>query len=466
MIRPKHHPGTRKDQELTRHPRHIRLAIAFTVALLVASTTAAVAQNDTTKQPQLLSQKAIEAQAHQVVTDRLERVKKGLPAQADEASCDAVRKPENLKALKAQGIKQTSCVTEKKLSDADRKAVLDKVGVSDVPMADFPAPTGTGTFQANGLHPISNEEVNSLSLSCGLITDQGTFTLSRTQGCVFHAFVHSAIRISDGANLGDALVVDLLWQDLDVRSRAWDMHYLTVIVAATGITQLGLNMYMWGDCTKPCERVASTPWDGWQLVPVGQIWSGKVRLMSIENTIDYSYQAAGLWTMSNVAGAQNAALSVIGPFMEVRCDAALELVTFAGTGCVYWKFAGGLRLSASDPVIGEAARFYRDMQATLVTHPGARGFNPLSRAWEWERAANRSISKPICDKLPKASGESCDEYPFAATEQGAAFGPKGVTWDVKAVNAKANSMVGTLLSVMYGAQRIYPGDKFYVDIVP
>jgi len=40
-----------------------------------------------------------------------------------------------------------------------------------------------------------------------------------------------------------------------------------------------------------------------------------------------------------------------------------------------------------------------------------------------------------------------------------------VTWDVRAVNAKANSMVGTLLSIMYGAQRIAPGDIFYVDIV-
>ncbi len=442
--------------------RHIRKAFACTVAMLVLSTTAAVAQEAKPK-GQLPSQAAAEVQTKRAVEDHVGRVKQGLPPKTNETDCDEALKPEKMKAAKDKGFKSVGCRRPTTPpADAVQRA-LAQTG-QDVPIAQFSEPTGTGEFQANGLRNATADDVPLISEACYYVGNVGLTTISRTKACILYAYIHEIKRIPDGAPLGGALVIEIMWEDLNPRSRSWDMYHLTYLHTTWGAGDLGLFMFMWGGCPEPCKVVANEPENAWAVLDPGMVLIGKTRMSSNVGVMDYSHQAVGMLSASKLPNT-TWALGIAGPFMEVRCDAHPDLVTFAGQGCVYHAFAGGLRLSASDQVIGEAARFYRDAQQYLVTHPGARGWQPLSRAYAWENAANRAISRPVCDRLPKKDGQSCDEYPFAATQQGAAFGNQGVTWDVRAVNAKANSMVGTLLSIMYGAQRIAPGDIFYVDIV-
>jgi hypothetical protein len=72
------------------------------------------------------------------------------------------------------------------------------------------------------------------------------------------------------------------------------------------------------------------------------------------------------------------------------------------------------------------------------------------------RASNRA------DKLPKGMGNSCDEYPFASTLQGAGYAQGN--FSLKAVNAWQNSRHGTELEKFYTQFRVGRGTKFWVLI--
>ena len=114
-----------------------------------------------------------------------------------------------------------------------------------------------------------------------------------------------------------------------------------------------------------------------------------------------------------------------------------------------------------------AVAFYRDMQRDLPTHPG-RWPNSLGRSTDVQRVVNRLVSDRACVPLRGTIQRyQCDEYPFAATAEGAASGPRGVNWDVRLMPNTHNQRVGGLLSAFYQDQRMFMGvDRFYVDIVP
>ncbi len=98
----------------------------------------------------------------------------------------------------------------------------------------------------------------------------------------------------------------------------------------------------------------------------------------------------------------------------------------AGEGCVYGDFAGTLTLRISDVTMTEAAEWVREAQQRFSTHPGLRGWQPLHRSFPYELDANRAISGLVCNNLPKKKdGQQCDEYPFAATREGAASARRG-----------------------------------------
>lgn len=187
-----------------------------------------------------------------------------------------------------------------------------------------------------------------------------------------------------------------------------------------------------------------------------------VRLTSPGPATTRFWTGAGLITFSFLGG------NIVGSnsklFAEVRCDSEGYI---PGQGCVYWTMPGRLKMAKSDPLLSEAAQFYEEAQNRLTGPTGKIGTGrPLHRATDFQDFANRTIIRPTCLLLPKQPGQSCDEFPFAASAEGAASGVRGVEWDVKALNERHNSWAGTMLSVFYGHQRMSQGDEFYVQIDP
>ena len=110
--------------------------------------------------------------------------------------------------------------------------------------------------------------------------------------------------------------------------------------------------------------------------------------------------------------------------------------------------------------------------------------NPLHRLVDaTAQAANRNTACPA--SLPRPTGKSCDEYPFASTYEGAALsggGPRTQGWcqvtlngtpstgalgySVCMIDAAENSQAGSLMnSVLFVPMRVIDSDAFYVQIV-
>lgn len=115
--------------------------------------------------------------------------------------------------------------------------------------------------------------------------------------------------------------------------------------------------------------------------------------------------------------------------IEYRCDR--DLAGIAGPGCVFPEFIPTLILSRRD--FGAAAAMIQWAQKNLHARWGLPGGEPLTRLAG--RAATKKNRDKICDRSFVNMGtriggpgdaDSCDEFPFAGTNQSGAAGPDGV----------------------------------------
>ncbi|QOR70489.1 hypothetical protein IM660_18160 [Ruania alkalisoli] len=162
--------------------------------------------------------------------------------------------------------------------------------------------------------------------------------------------------------------------------------------------------------------------------------------------------------------------------LAVRCDNA---VPGRGPGCVVPHVTG--RITYSQAVYPTFGAHLSAAQASGL--PGATV--PLHRLTDSAlQAANRTESCKTGAVIPRPSGMSCDEYPFASSYEGAFTGggsgrtfagcsvtyyPTGVTgptgFSICMINATENSSAGSQLnSVLYSPYRIIDGDPFYVSV--
>ncbi|HET9117537.1 MAG TPA: hypothetical protein VFN75_05590 [Pseudonocardiaceae bacterium] len=181
---------------------------------------------------------------------------------------------------------------------------------------------------------------------------------------------------------------------------------------------------------------------------------------------------------------------------SIRCDN--QFPGNMGAGCVIPSYAPTLVLPLS--VYGGAAMNVWVAENYLPGTPGLSTSTPLTRGDPARTTPNRTAIcnsfKPFPDPNPFVAVDSCDEYPFASTQQsGAALGATGSNcleilpthnpdtgaWEwfdltrytftasqvcVRGhVNQTLNSNVGTMaLNPMYTANRMLIGDPFTVQV--
>lgn len=172
----------------------------------------------------------------------------------------------------------------------------------------------------------------------------------------------------------------------------------------------------------------------------------------------------------------------------IRCDVGLAK---KGTqGCVYPDAPAIMTsVKTDDPAVDESALHIKEVQAAnnmgRYVPPDDGNIKPsfasraLTRLRDAQmRKSNRDKSKAQCvaqygqvtgqcdftgdpDEVP--TNCDCDEYPFAATNQGAAAGGD---FSVKRIDASDNRRSGALLGCFLASQRVLDGDEFYVDVEP
>lgn len=162
----------------------------------------------------------------------------------------------------------------------------------------------------------------------------------------------------------------------------------------------------------------------------------------------------------------------------VRCDATMKLSNGKfRQGCVFPGARAEFKLTSSTP-----EQTWHVAEAIASGLPGSAG-RPLHRqADKSKRDINRQYSCPRKGKVADArrlTGRSCDEYPFASSNEGAAAhpalgrtvhdncnvkdlriatGPDG--YSVCMIDAKQNSYSGSLLGKFYGEERVIDQDAF------
>ncbi|MEU9380073.1 NucA/NucB deoxyribonuclease domain-containing protein [Streptomyces sp. NPDC048279] len=150
----------------------------------------------------------------------------------------------------------------------------------------------------------------------------------------------------------------------------------------------------------------------------------------------------------------------------LRCDTVDASVP---TGCVYQQFTPSMRYAldgewADYPELAwhikQAQQGYgvpgRNGGGRL---PGSPSGSPLTRVDDAGESGNRGVACP--GSLPRPADDSCDEYPFNSTAEGAKTG----SYSCRMINETQNSGGGSKLGWFYRKQHVLPGDEFFVDIV-
>lgn len=157
---------------------------------------------------------------------------------------------------------------------------------------------------------------------------------------------------------------------------------------------------------------------------------------------------------------------------ELRCDKLSKANT---SGCRFWEYPAVFEVSLSDPNTDESAAHIQVAQSVLTGKPGYwreeaefRGMALTRTRNQDVRIANRKASKALCEaRFPESSGTglNCDEYPFAATNQGASLVPE-TSMSVKYILGADNQKVGSNLSkFLCTFERVLDGENFWVKIV-
>jgi hypothetical protein len=290
---------------------------------------------------------------------------------------------------------------------------------------------------------------------------------SRFRDCRYIQWTGEVINTQTGKVTGTINGAVVLWDKLYYNSRSWHEYIVLAIgkvsgTAVGGTINAPIACYV-GVVPVPstCQLDGKGSWAGQTgQLPAGQNdqYSGHLGFESITTaTVEFVFNVDLTWTPPDTSPASEP----IGPTEPIRCDS--ERIFRPTAGCVYVNYTESMFVvSKSDPTVTEAARFMARAQKAIPTHPGLYGAGAaLNRTTDSKRIRrNRRVA---CKNVHPGPGQSCDEYPFASTDQGAALVPPG-DFRADAVNAKQNSQVGTNLGKFFLLNRIADRDSFYVEI--
>jgi hypothetical protein len=157
----------------------------------------------------------------------------------------------------------------------------------------------------------------------------------------------------------------------------------------------------------------------------------------------------------------------------VRCDDATgdQRGGFTTPACIFAGVQPQWSLNTSDPVIGQVAQhIYDAISNPNSTLPPPNVGEDKHIPWILHRVTakevidrNRNATEYQCDKhygSPRPEGKQCDEYPFAASEEGG-LSPLN-DYSIRLVDSSHNEQEGSQRSQWFYYDRILDGDQFIV----
>lgn len=306
----------------------------------------------------------------------------------------------------------------------------------------------------------------------GVVVRNASNLQDRHSYCDSTSITYTVVRIYPSGSarvVGQGIYNVIRWIRLNYSSRTWNTNASTVLLQATGEGADSGSILLLPQCTRYCSFVSANFYPVFDSLKVGQ--ATPVRTFSITSVggaqvpsrefLTFSYKnpvATALYSNSQSYYASN----------QERCDSHSYIYS-GGGGCVFDEFLAVFnQLSLSDPKRRYSAENVLNGQKFLSGHPVAyysdlRGI-PLHRLVDGTLIdKNRAVSCAGFTKRPGHSDDSCDEYPFASTYEGAYFvGRSNV--QVAAVPVADNSAAGGLLGNWVSQERVLDSDAYWVSI--
>lgn len=289
--------------------------------------------------------------------------------------------------------------------------------------------------------------------------------LDRRVSCLNRIIQITVREVRTGRVLGTGSVYVVTWNTLSSNSRSWLTGIQMNMYTATGVLAAGSGYVRASvDCayiTRSCSPVWTTPSQSPLTLnsPVYGTWratQGGTQVSSANTFVlttfgSYGATEASVWANRSFA---------------VRCDSEPYFRTTEGS-CVHpakapWATAFGRNSAAPktsdhiyDAQIGQPDHWAAWYDTLHTSHPLTR----LTGRFGIDR--NRTEA---CGGFTPDPGETCDEFPFASTYQGAYYIPSLQRRSVRSIPGDDNSAGGSILSAFYARWRVIDGEAFYITV--
>ncbi|MFE2044346.1 hypothetical protein ACFXAZ_26165 [Streptomyces sp. NPDC059477] len=383
----------------------------------------------------------------------------------------------------------TECitVTEEPVPDRTRVTTTE---VQTTALADGTAAAeDPGTYDPGVWDPDPAEPP--VAASCAINQEESSYVWTRTGGLCGKIQVTYTLYDTNGRPVGTGLI------DVSTHLRtAWDSTKLGEEIQATVTDMSGqvtaLNIRFRTDCTSSCLPTLTAPWYGNTALAKGQSKSGEVTYsVNIPTGATRSEFRTGYTMYVTTAGATPLDASATWSSPEdvpIRCDSEMPTTS----GCVIPEpddtDAPILEYSLSSANHGQASATYElglRMRGSSLFHGENKSNADANRT-------NTCGSAKFTNLFPGATGaDSCDEFPFAGTQEGGTDGllcaeitPTLVNghWTTPATDPNKpvtnqpciqshmplynNKSAGGVYGNFKKFNRIIQGDAFWMAIVP
>lgn len=297
-----------------------------------------------------------------------------------------------------------------------------------------------------------------LAPAASSLCQAGEVVRTRHASCAITAVEYEVIQLPSGDVLGTGTIAFGYTETLSARSRTWRLLVAIQLAEATGVVIDDTTAITAISCGGGCT--ASAPWT--RLLVLGRTYLHTFTIHAPGARTVTTSQSPVLQVLNPAATDQAPPVTFtsLGP---ARCDTDPSLKQFGRltSGCVFKDVAATYLVYLSGKGEDHVAKNIQTGQRTKSLHFGWFGHGrPLVKAPSAIQTKNR---RAACGKTHYVRPYSCDEYPFAATYQGAYFFPRqNVTMKVLGTE---NFTEGGRRSAMYVSERLLYGDKYWVFVV-
>lgn len=402
--------------------------------------------------PTLAGQAAKAAQASAEVNDRLAKLPSGATARpagapkgiaVGEQDCGTLAK--DRAKLTTAGIKSVLCTEVSKGQPRDPKSL---------------APNGSSNPPTTNLEP--NPTPGQMPVWCS--DNDYNVLYDRFKWCQQNLVTVRDVVVQTGEVVGWGLIYEWEWVELSNKAPTWQHRLELNMYEAEGTIASGTQIV----AQLPCANCTSTavPAEAWVPLEINKPLRGYWNVSGYSAEPNYTAQRLDLSFYA--PGSVNVLTISMPQPNNIRCDDVSYISAGTYGGCVFPEMAGWFQLSLSVAQAQVSTRHIYDAQANLPDHWAALYSNivgpPIYRMYDPATAdLNRNTS---CAGFVKQNpNDSCDEYPFAATYQGAYLVGKNRT-SVAHVPVLDNSYGGSLYSAFLTTQRMIDGDPFWITVYP